>query len=1232
MAQLILSQAGGLVGQRLLPNGVSFLGQQLSGQALGQYVGSLAGSAVDSYLFAPRLEGPRISELHLTQSNEGAVIPNVYGRMRLGCNVIWAARFKERVEKSGKGGPNVTTYDYSMSFAVGLCEGEILRVTRAWANGAPLNLSKVNWRLYHGTEDQAPDPLIEAIEGTGKAPAYKGLAYIVFEDLPLDEFGARIPQLSFEVLRPVGDENRLENSLKGLNLIPGSGEFAYATQIIRRTVRFGEETAENAHNDLGVADFSASLEQLVEDFPNLMHVNLIVGWFGDSTDCASCEIRPGVERIDRKTRPRSWRVAGQSRETAHLISQNAEGRPNYGGTPDDESVIEAIRALKARGLKVTLYPFLFMDSPGFPWRGRVTCAPEIEMSSAAANAVSQFFGNGSDWRYRRFILHYAELAEAAGGVDAFLIGSEMIGLTHIRASRHTYPATSLLKTLAADVRAILRLGTEISYAADWTEYGAYTPQDGSNDVDFPLDDLWADDNIDFIGLDWYPPLGDWRDGDDHLDAQAGYKGPDESAYLSSQIEGGEGYDWYYADQAAREAQSRTPIHDSAYGDHWIFRQKDIRNWWANTHYPRPGGSRSDVPTNWVPQSKPVRFTEFGCPAVDKGANQPNVFFDPKSDESALPHFSNGSRDDVIQRRSIETFLNYWSDDPMLDADGIALWAYDMRPFPVFPLREDIWSDGANWRLGHWLNGRVGIALLSDIVEDLAARADIVANVSGLNGLVSGYALDGVMSVRDALEPLRTAFDFRCVERPEGLTFTNQASVSSLLSPSDMAMPQAGGPVELSLASIEKPDEEQVRLRFIDSEADGQPGAVLSQNASAGFARDISLALVMDRDQAQRLVDELQIRSQTFKTSGSLNLSPAMLGIEPGDVVSIDGSDLEIISILDSSVRQIQCVRPERLTLQRQSSKPAEPILQSIPSLPEIIVAEGPPLPGQEEDARPFVFAAALPWPGSLTLEAGGSPSQLTPRCEITSPCLVGRLIADAPPGVPWKWNETSLEVELVSGALASVSDLDVYNGANAGLIETPQGWELFQFQSVELIAPQTWRLSRLLRGQQGSEHVLDQSVTAGARVALFNGAEQRLSTSSQEQYLPLIWRAYSSGADENVVVEGEFTYKAVASRDWAPVHLQSTRSQDGLKLSWIRRGKKGGDGWDAPEPYLEAAEHYRIEIRDNGQSLDVFETNSPELLLENDTLTGLPGTFDVFVAQLGADQTPGVWESISVTV
>ena len=96
--------------------------------------------------------------------------------------------------------------------------------------------------------------------------------------------------------------------------------------------------------------------------------------------------------------------------------------------------------------------------------------------------------------------HYAHLCALAGGVDAFLIGSEMRGLTTIRDGAASYPAVPAFRALAADVRAILGPGAAISYAADWSEYFGHHSADGSGDVFFHLDPLWAEGRPSVAGM------------------------------------------------------------------------------------------------------------------------------------------------------------------------------------------------------------------------------------------------------------------------------------------------------------------------------------------------------------------------------------------------------------------------------------------------------------------------------------------------------------------------------------------------------------------------------------------------------------------------------------------------------------------------------------------------------------------------------------------------------------
>src|SRR4051794_39856058 len=169
MAALVLSVAGAAVGGAVFGP---------VGAIAGRLAGAIGGNLIDRALFgggARSIEGPRLADLHVMASTEGAPIPRVYGRARLSGQVIWATKLEEvastqsDTDSGGKGAPqpanNTMIYSYFANFAVGLCEGPIGRVARIWADGKPLDLAGLNTRIYTGSETQTPDPLIVAREG-----------------------------------------------------------------------------------------------------------------------------------------------------------------------------------------------------------------------------------------------------------------------------------------------------------------------------------------------------------------------------------------------------------------------------------------------------------------------------------------------------------------------------------------------------------------------------------------------------------------------------------------------------------------------------------------------------------------------------------------------------------------------------------------------------------------------------------------------------------------------------------------------------------------------------------------------------------------------------------------------------------------------------------------------------------------------------------------------------------
>jgi hypothetical protein len=1210
------------------------VGRRIAG-ALGSALGSAAGQALDRAAIASlqpaRQLGPRLRELQLMSAAEGAPMAAVFGRARVPGQVIWAARFREkRVERQaggGKGGPKTVDYRYSLSFAVALCEGPIDGIGRIWADGKPMDMAGVTLRLYRGGESQAPDPLIEVIEGA--APAYRGCAYVLFEDLPLEAYGNRPPQLSFEVFRRPAAAAGLEERLKGVCLIPGAGEFVYATDVIHRRDGLTKLTAENVNNGEGRPDLLVSLDQLQAQLPNLEEVNLIVAWFGTSLDAGACQIRPGVEQAAKATTPWSWKAGGVGRGGAHLISHHAGG-PAYGGTPADRAVLQAIAELKARGLRVTLCPFILMDCAGYPWRGRISGEAtdvagffgDAQPSDFTADGQTVAYDGSADWGLRRMVLHQAKLAQMAGGVDGFLIGSELRGVTAIR-DGDAFPAVAALRDLTADCRAVLGTETAIGYAADWSEYFGHQPADGSGDVFFHLDPLWADAAIDFVGVDFYPPLADWREGE-----------PQEGWDIAS----GEGFDWFYASPVDREARVRTPIADGAHGEPWVFRPKDLVGWWSNAHHDRPGGVRSPTPTVWVPGSKPIRLIEFGCPAVDKGANAPNLFIDPKSSESALPPFSTGARDDAGQRRTLEAVLGHFGDNannpvspvygqPMIAA--ISAWCWDARPFPDFPARATVWADGPNWARGHWLNGRAGAAPLAELTVALAARAGVSLDPGDINGVVSGYVVEAPMRLRDALEPLALAFAFDAAERGGMATLVaRDGPALATLVEDDLALPDNQGP-HADARTLETPPDE-LRLRFIDETADYRLGGLTVRRdpADGGGTELIDLPIVATSALAQRTGRRVLARTQAAREARTAHLSPRMaLTLEPGDRLAFAGDEriwrLGRLDRDEAPRATLSAAEPaEAAGIDPPDWTPPPPTEPAGPPL--LFLLDLPPLPGAEADARPLVAAGLEPW-RDLDVQAGADAAGLTARAHLTQPAGIGETLTDMAAGPLHRLDRAGrLTVRMEGAALESRPLRAVLAGANALAIGAPDGdWEIVQFLDAELVDAETWTLSGLLRGQAGSDPAMAAPRPAGAPVVVLGEGLARAQVAQSERGLPLIWRAGPAGGPPGgeATTEVTFIWRGLALRPWSPAHPRLAAGEGGdLVFRWIRRARLDGDGWDVEPPLSEEAERYRIEILDGETVVRAAETDTPAFvwtaaMQAADFPAGVPDPVTVRVAQ-----------------
>ncbi|GLQ34062.1 phage host specificity protein [Amylibacter marinus] len=1307
MATLVLSAAGAALGGSV---GGAVLG--ISTAAIGQALGASIGGVIDQSLFGvgdQTIASGQIDSFRLQSSAEGAAIPRLAGRTRVAGQLIWASDFYEAVSSSSSGGgkfnsqPTITTnaYSYSVNLAFALCEGEIVKIGRIWADGEEVDRSALSYTVYTGSADQQPDPTISAHEGIENTPAFRGTAYIVFDEMQLEQFGNRIPQLNFEVFRraePLDvDAEVATDMIPAVALIPGSGEYSLATTPVSYRGDYGNTQSANVHTNRGKTDFALSMDDLKTDLPNCNSISLVVSWFGSDLRCGQCELRPKVEHKNADGHEMPWRVGPVSRGAAQRVSVIDE-RPVFGGTPCDASIVEAISHISNAGQQVVFYPFILMDiqvgnalpdpygfgaeQPAIPWRGRITASVAPNMAGTTDKTalihqeVDQFFGsagiedfsieNGevsysgpSEWSYRRFILHNAYLCALAGGVEAFCIGSELRGITRLRDETNGFPVVQHLMQLADDVRNILGASTKIGYAADWSEYFGYHPADGSGDVFYNLDQLWAHENIDFVGIDNYMPLSDWRDTPGHQDEAYGeiYN----QQYLMDNIEGGEGFDWYYGSDLDRESQIRTPITDGAYQEPWTYRYKDIRNWWGNYHYDRIGGVKSAEKTSWEPQGKPIWFTELGFPAVDKATNQPNVFVDPKSSESSAPYFSNRSHDPDIQSIAIKSVLSYWGDEtnnpvskvyngPMIDVSRTHIWAWDARPWPDFPMRTSTWSDGENFELGHWVSGRMGGTELSALVAEICEYAGVTSyDVSSLTRMVTGFTISSTQTARSSLEALMTAYNFNCVEVEGVLVFQMLPMAKNWVLDAQGFVVDDSKTEAFQLtrnSNVSMPD--QLFLSFWNPDQNYQYAQVDAQTTSAGSptVSKVELPVVLSNNQAHSVAKDLLSEMRQGREKITFTVPPSQTEIQVGDVFSIAGAvspaEFRIEGIEEQGVRVIEASRVDLFkTLPKTISNTRS-------TLPEVLVPASvygeilnlPQLSAQASGSAPYVAISANPWPGQVAVYSAGDGVAYELEYVANRASIFGTTLEPLKKANAHYWSRVSMDVSISNGALASVSDAQVFDGKNAVAIRAQEDdeWEVFQFANAVLNADGSYTLSRLLRGQLGTDAYIPDSYPAGSQLVFLDDNIGQLSVSEAQILVPRSYRigpaakAHSDESYDEYVVAPQGT----GLRPFSPVHLRAALQGNGdIALSWIRRTRQFGDYWNAKEvPLVEDNETYQVQVVQGGMVLreETLGAAHFDYDVSMQTTDGVSGGIEFLVCQVSDIYGAGPTTRIEINV
>ncbi len=387
--------------------------------------------------------------------------------------------------------------------------------------------------------------------------------------------------------------------------------------------------------------------------------------------------------------------------------------------------------------------------------------------------------------------------------------------------------------------------------------------------------------------------------------------------------------------------------------------------------------------------------------------------------------------------------------------------------------------------------------------------------------------------------------------------------------------------------------------------DYRRAAVASRRLSGASRREsrADCAMITRRAEAQRLADAWLQDLWAGREGAEFELSSRSVELEPGDVISLPtdaGPKLHrVLRIADGPTRKVTTRAVEPAVFERPGASIERPPRRPppVPGKPQAVILDLPAAFGDPAGLQ-YIAVAADPWPGAVTIWRSGNGASYKPHRILDLPAVIGTTMTMLPPGPLWRWDAgASLDVEISSGALSSIDDEEALAGGNLFAVQGGDGrWEILSAARAELIGERTYRLSRFLRGLAGTEPEAARSVPAGALIVRLDEAVVPLSSDLADLGQTWRYRIGPSGRDhaDPAMTEIAATIGREALKPMSPVHVSVRREADGLRIAWLRRTRREGDGWEAVDvPLGEDTERYEIDILKDGGILRQMTSTEP---------------------------------------
>ena len=480
--------------------------------------------------------------------------------------------------------------------------------------------------------------------------------------------------------------------------------------------------------------------------------------------------------------------------------------------------------------------------------------------------------------------------------------------------------------------------------------------------------------------------------------------------------------------------------------------------------------------------------------------------------------------------------------------------------------------------------------------------------------VRGYRIGSVGAIRAAIEPLQASWPFDVVQHGYKIQFVMRGGSSVVTIPAaDLDARSGGQQPGVQITTAREMDSQlprRVTVQHLDYDREYNAGTQYAErlNTAAINAQILDLPIVLTATEAAGKAEVLLYLYWLERYDVAVNLPPTYNQLEPGDVVTQvtpEGNvQLRLVGINYTSDGRVEVkAKYANPAIYAPTAVGASPPISGpatiTPVGASVYVLMDLPHMSSAQDGPSFLSAmtgALSGWRGGVLMQSTDSGSTWANLHDFGAPGTTLGTCSNSIGSVEHRVidNASMLTVALTQGALYSITQLQMFGGANHFAYGVDGRWEIIAAQTCTLVSGTTYTLSNLLRGRFGTEQFMGSHANGDSLVLLDTTDIAAIVMGSGTIGLSYLYRGITLDRDISTDSNRAFTYAGVNLKPLSPIALTGNRdASNDWALTWVRRTRDGGEWRDNVDASLgETSEAYQVDVFSDGAYATVKRTIS----------------------------------------